>query len=230
MEEIYANVDCAKLSYPTHSTNYTGPRSSKRGFNLVIILSLGLLSFFLLIGLIILSVNYCNSLRDSAAAFSAISNNLSFVTEERDLLQANLTEKTKELERLQMMSKQKKTCPSRWSMFSCSCYLLSERSGSWDEGRKDCRNKGADLVVIESPEEQNPTWIGLNDKEEEGKWKWIDGTPLTLKYWESNQPDNGAGDTRWGEEDCAHIRTPANTLWNDRSCGASLHWVCEKMS
>ncbi|XP_039890784.1 CD209 antigen-like protein E isoform X2 [Simochromis diagramma] len=241
MEEIYANVDCAKLSYPTHSTNYTGPRSSKRGFNLVIILSLGLLSFFLLIGLIILSVNYCNSLRDSAAAFSAISNNLSFVTEERDLLQANLTEKTKELERLQMMSKQKKTCPSRWSMFSCSCYLLSERSGSWDEGRKDCRNKGADLVVIESPEEQNPTWIGLNDKEEEGKWKWIDGTPLTLnntkcvvygpsRYWESNQPDNGAGDTRWGEEDCAHIRTPANTLWNDRSCGASLHWVCEKMS
>uniref|UniRef100_A0A3B4FSX2 C-type lectin domain-containing protein n=1 Tax=Pundamilia nyererei TaxID=303518 RepID=A0A3B4FSX2_9CICH len=135
-------------------------------------------------------------------------------------------------------TKEKKTCPSRWSMFSCSCYLLSERSGSWDEGRKDCRNKGADLVVIESPEEQNylitltqnPTWIGLNDKEEEGKWKWIDGTPLTLKYWESNQPDNGAGDTRWGEEDCAHIRTPANTLWNDRSCGASLHWVCEKMS
>lgn len=47
-----------------------------------------------------------------------------------------------------------KTCPSRWSMFSCSCYLLSGRSGSWDEGRKDCRDKGADLAVIESPEEQ----------------------------------------------------------------------------
>lgn len=55
------------------------------------------------------SVSDCNSLRDSAAAFSAISNNLSFVTEERDLLQANLTEKTKELERLQMMSKQSKS-------------------------------------------------------------------------------------------------------------------------
>uniref|UniRef100_A0AAZ1Y284 C-type lectin domain-containing protein n=1 Tax=Oreochromis aureus TaxID=47969 RepID=A0AAZ1Y284_OREAU len=130
-----------------------------------------------------------------------------------------------------------KTCPSRWSMFSCSCYLLSGRSGSWDEGRKDCRDKGADLAVIESPEEQNylitltqnPTWIGLNDKEEEGKWKWIDGTPLTLKYWESNQPDNGAGDPRWGEEDCAHIRTHANNFWNDRSCGASLLWVCEKI-
>lgn len=26
MEEIYANVDCAKLSYPTPSTNYTGEK------------------------------------------------------------------------------------------------------------------------------------------------------------------------------------------------------------
>lgn len=107
MEEIYANVDCAKLSYPTHSTNYTGkkevaenktdvfyhlwwslifctvhcftdlfffsgPRSSKRGFNLVIILSLGLLSFFLLIGLIILGVS-C----ESGSSFEETQNSIS---------------------------------------------------------------------------------------------------------------------------------------------------------
>jgi len=47
-----------------------------------------------------------------------------------------------------------KTCPAGWSMFSCSCYLLSEMSDTWDKGRKDCKDKGADLVVIDSAEEQ----------------------------------------------------------------------------
>uniref|UniRef100_I3K683 C-type lectin domain-containing protein n=1 Tax=Oreochromis niloticus TaxID=8128 RepID=I3K683_ORENI len=83
----------------------------------------------------------------------------------------------------------KKVCPEGWIMFSDSCYVLSEKLGSWDEGRDDCRSKGADLVVIESLEDKvqhnyyikERAWIGLNDKEEEGKWKWVDGTPLTLQ-------------------------------------------------
>uniref|UniRef100_I3K3T8 CD209 antigen-like protein A n=1 Tax=Oreochromis niloticus TaxID=8128 RepID=I3K3T8_ORENI len=91
-----------------------------------------------------------------------------------------------------------KTCPAGWSMFSHSCYLLSGRSGSWHSARKNCIDQGADLVVIDSPEEQNfiasfteeRTWIGLNDIEQEGTWKWVDGTPLTLQYWASGQPDN----------------------------------------
>uniref|UniRef100_A0A669BZR7 C-type lectin domain-containing protein n=1 Tax=Oreochromis niloticus TaxID=8128 RepID=A0A669BZR7_ORENI len=131
-----------------------------------------------------------------------------------------------------------KTCASGWRMFSCSCYLLSEKTGSWDEGRSDCRDRGADLVVIDSSEEQDflvsftqkQTWIGLNDKEEEGRWKWVDGTPLTsLTFWSPRQPDNGGEDPQWGEEDCVHIRTDGNTLWNDRSCRNSFPWVCEKI-
>uniref|UniRef100_A0A3Q0SY73 C-type lectin domain-containing protein n=1 Tax=Amphilophus citrinellus TaxID=61819 RepID=A0A3Q0SY73_AMPCI len=128
-----------------------------------------------------------------------------------------------------------KTCPAGWRKFSCSCYLLSERSDSWDAARKDCRDREADLVVIESSEEQTflstvtkeHTWIGLNDKEKEGTWKWVDGTALTLKNWEENQPDNGRGDPQWGEEDCAHDR--GIKLWNDISCSASFKWICEKM-
>ncbi|XP_035770268.1 CD209 antigen-like [Neolamprologus brichardi] len=129
------------------------------------------------------------------ATVSVVSNQLSSMTEERDLLKANLTEMTKELERLQSLFNQKKTCPTGWSEFSCSCYLLSESSGSWHSARKHCTDQGADLVVIDSPEEQNfiasftqkETWIGLSDIEQEGTWKWVDGTPLKLEVYPASR-------------------------------------------
>ncbi|XP_030614161.1 CD209 antigen-like protein E [Archocentrus centrarchus] len=270
MEEIYINADYDKLKNPI---NHTGPSSFKRHFHSGVVLSLGLLSVFLLIGLITTGVH----LRDSAADLSATSNKLSSMTEERDhlkanlstmsnnlssmtgerdhlkanlstmsnklssmtgerdLLRANLTEKTTELERLQSLSKQKKMCPTGWTKFSSSCYLLSAGSGSWDAGRKDCRDKGADLVVIDSPEEQaflstiiqTNTWIGLNEKEQEGQWKWVDGTPLILSYWATNEPNNAG--TPHHDEDCVHIRDEDRMTWNDISCASSFKWICEKI-
>uniref|UniRef100_A0A3Q2D532 C-type lectin domain-containing protein n=1 Tax=Cyprinodon variegatus TaxID=28743 RepID=A0A3Q2D532_CYPVA len=119
-----------------------------------------------------------------------------------------------------------KTCPTGWNKFSCSCYFLSTKSGSWDEGRKDCITRGADLVVINDKEEQvlfanEAAWIGLIDKETEGSWKWVDGTSMTLSFWGDDQPDNWKGD-----EDCGQY---INKRWNDLSCVASLKWICEKL-
>ena len=53
---------------------------------------------------------------------------------------------------------------------------------------------------------------------------------LTCRYWGSNQPDNGNGVPKVGEEDCVHIISGKNTEynWNDLSCDASLRWICEK--
>ncbi|XP_035860393.1 C-type lectin domain family 10 member A-like isoform X1 [Sander lucioperca] len=188
------------------------------------------------------------SLRGSAAELSTIKANLteclqasddnsSSLTEERDRLNSSITEMAKELDRLQRWSKQKKTCPAEWRMLSSSCYLLSAESGSWEKGRQYCRDRGADLVVIDSSEEQTflskfikqntQYWIGLTDRDEEGTWKWVDGTPLTLKSWEKAQPDNGSGDPWWGDEDCAHIRA-ISSEWNDLSCKTALEWICEK--
>ncbi|XP_028250257.1 CD209 antigen-like protein E [Parambassis ranga] len=230
MEEIYINV---KPVHPKPSTNHTAA-----------IVCSGLLSVFLLVGLITLVFLYHHSAREAAAEFSAIKNNLterlqdsadklSSMTEERDRMNAKLRAKIEELGRLQTLYKEKTTCPSGWTWFGCNFYLVSSKSGSWDEGREDCRGRGADLVVINSPEEQEflstftteQSWIGLTDRDEEGKWKWVDGTPLTQRYWRQGQPDNGGGNPELGEEDCAHI---TDTSLNDLSCTARLKWVCER--
>ncbi|XP_070771074.1 CD209 antigen-like protein C [Enoplosus armatus] len=228
MEEIHVNVEHEKSVDSQASQNRTGPRSSERRLHAAAVLCLGLLSVFLLARLIGFGVHYheCSSL-----------------TGERDLLNARITGMAEELHRLQNLSKHvvltcETSCPAGWRRFSRACYLLSDESGSWDKGREDCRDRGADLVVINSPEEQTflfgltkkDAWMGLNDRDEEGTWKWIDGTPLTLTCWVEPQPDNGGGDPEWGEEDCAHMRTEGDTYWNDLSCEASLQWICEKIA
>ncbi|KAK2840213.1 hypothetical protein Q5P01_013953 [Channa striata] len=248
MEEIYLNVEPEKPQNLRPSANGTGSRSSERRFHGAVVLCLGLLSVCLLAVLIGVSVHNRGSSSRLAAELSAVKANLterlndsdhqvSLITADRDQLNIRLITMTEELNRLQSLSKQKKTCPTGWRKFSCSCYFLSSVSGSWERGRDDCRAKGADLVVIDSDEEQTfvsgltqqSAWIGLNDREREGTWKWIDDSPLIKTYWRENQPDNGGGDPQWGEEDCAHVRSGENTLWNDLSCSASLHWICEKI-
>ncbi|XP_024862738.1 CD209 antigen-like protein C [Kryptolebias marmoratus] len=232
-KNIYVNAEPTKPVCQTPTTNHRESSNNKKRLQVCVIF-FGLLNVFLLTGLIFLGVRYWD-LSDSAADLSTIRDNLterlqasndklSFLTEERDLLKANLTEMKKELIALQSSLKKKKLCPAGWTMFWGSCYIVSG-SGSWDEGRQDCRNKEADLVRFLSTFTEKSVWIGLTDKEKEGSWKWTDGTSLILTNWKKSQPDNGG---TWStEEDCADLQE--NGLWNDLSCSASLHWICEKV-
>ncbi|XP_054471828.1 CD209 antigen-like protein E [Anoplopoma fimbria] len=253
MEEIYVNAECEKSQVSSRpSRTHTGPSSSEIRSHRAVVLSLGLLSVFLLAGLVGLGVHYHDSVRGSAADLSTIKANLterlrvmddklSSVSKERDQLNDNLTKVTKEMEKLQLSSQQKKTCPAGWILFSSSCYLLSEESASWDKSRQDCRDKGSDLVIVDTLEEQEfltsiirkSTWIGLSDRDSEGTWTWIDGTPLTdtEEYWGS-RPDNGGGDPQWGEEDCAEIvdGRKAKINWNDLRCDSDRDFICEKLA
>ncbi|XP_078119044.1 uncharacterized protein LOC144525854 [Sander vitreus] len=99
MEVIYANVEneVNKSVNPRPSTNQTGPRSSERRFHGAVVLCLGLLSVFLLAGLIGLGVHSANL----AERLQASDDKSSSLTEERDRLNSSLTEMAKELDRLQ---------------------------------------------------------------------------------------------------------------------------------
>ncbi|XP_071264063.1 CD209 antigen-like protein C isoform X2 [Salvelinus alpinus] len=167
-------------------------------------------------------------------------------TEERDQLQTSCNTLTEERDQLQKerdylmtkFSNLKQTCPEGWQQFNSSWYFLSTETKTWEESREDCLERGADLVIINSDMEQfliglnKGAWIGLTDSVSEGTWRWVDGTPLTISYWHSQQPDNGRDDPKNGEEDCVELNTetwPPAKAWNDQSCLDNRHWICEKV-
>ncbi|XP_005736391.1 CD209 antigen-like protein A [Pundamilia nyererei] len=76
-----------------------------------------------------------------------------------------------------------------WIYFKHSLYYVSSTENTWNDSREDCLQRGADLVIINSREEQNfirefknRTWIGLTDAEKEQTWKWVDGTTPTIRF------------------------------------------------
>uniref|UniRef100_A0A667ZMZ5 C-type lectin domain-containing protein n=1 Tax=Myripristis murdjan TaxID=586833 RepID=A0A667ZMZ5_9TELE len=86
-------------------------------------------------------------------------------------------------------------CQRGWllSPSESSCYLVITTNNyrelkTWEEAGEDCRQRNADLVVIENKQEQEfiheisdsdlyGYWIGL--RRTSGVWKWVDGSDLT---------------------------------------------------
>ncbi|KAI4883140.1 hypothetical protein NFI96_020584, partial [Prochilodus magdalenae] len=84
-------------------------------------------------------------------------------------------------------------CAEGWKYFSGRCYYFSTDKKTWTESRDACVAAGGDLVIIRSTEEQEflkssyggsgeqRYWVGLTDAVNEGEWRWLDGTPLSLE-------------------------------------------------
>ncbi|XP_070767998.1 CD209 antigen-like protein E [Enoplosus armatus] len=143
----------------------------------------------------------------------------------------NLTEETDELKR--KLTNFDKYFQQGWVYFHPSFYYISSIKKSWTESRDDCLQRGADLMIINSKEEQDFTrklhklmWVGLTDREIKGTWKWVDGTPLTQSYWGPGEPNGFKGKN----EDCVEINfDDLDNSWNDIPCESQNFWICEKM-
>ncbi|XP_019129359.2 CD209 antigen-like protein E [Larimichthys crocea] len=122
-------------------------------------------------------------------------------------------------------------CKDGCTSFNNSFYYISSQYKSWDDSRQDCKDRGADLVIINSKEEQEfinslrkHVWIGLTDREEQDTWRWVDGSVLnSTGFWGQGQPS--------GRKDCVSIYWyTMERSWNTEPCTSHLFCICEKVT
>ncbi|XP_059195613.1 C-type lectin domain family 10 member A-like isoform X1 [Centropristis striata] len=174
------------------------------------------------------------TLRDERDQLKIISNNL---TQQMDILKsqynamnASRAKLQEEVDRLSL-NRTRRECHQGWKAFGDKCYYFSTSgvTKSWALSRKDCLERGADLAIVTTREELDfvsktyaVTWIGLSDKDREGKWVWVDGTELQGdEFWQDGEPNNSDGD-----EDCAEVSRSAKRF-NDVPCSRRFSWACE---
>ncbi|XP_072526534.1 uncharacterized protein [Salminus brasiliensis] len=160
------------------------------------------------------------------------------LAKERDQLQTSYTNLAKERDRLQTIIhvcvlSVDKAIKEGWRLNTKAYYISTERK-TWTESRQDCINRGAHLVIINSREEQNfakslrgdqKAWIGLNDRDTENTWRWVDYSALSTGFWRPGEPNSNAGD-----EDCVITGEASDPVmnWADYPCNDNFVWICEK--
>nr|XP_055063092.1 CD209 antigen-like protein C [Misgurnus anguillicaudatus] len=162
------------------------------------------------------------------------------ITEERDQLLTKYTNITKERDQLlnknlnlteerdELLAKYMVVFTDGWKEYQSSLYFISSKWKSWTESRRYCRDRGADLIIINNKEEQDfiaknsgndGLWIGLTDSDVEGRWKWVDGSTLNTSFWRYNEPGGHTG------ENCVLFYSSG---WADYSCTRVFKWICER--
>ncbi|XP_059367562.1 CD209 antigen-like protein B [Carassius carassius] len=112
--------------------------------------------------------------------------------------------------------------------------FISKKAMSWSDTRQYCKDRAADLVIINTEEKQilissllnERLWIGLSDTENEGNLTWVDNSTLKKGFWKEGEPND-----EHGVEDCVEIRADFPFIlnnWNDLPCSERRKGICEK--
>ncbi|KAI8510646.1 hypothetical protein Bbelb_115620 [Branchiostoma belcheri] len=134
------------------------------------------------------------------------------------------------------------SCPREYTEFRGICYKTYKRPKSYKNAAAACREDGGTLAMpkdadindylISLIKPKDPRsgyslfWFGLHDQRREGRFEWVDGTPLgEFNSWGEGQPDDFAG-----EEDCVIWWTNSHDFhmgWSDYDCHRELSFMCQ---
>ncbi|KAF0988967.1 hypothetical protein HZS_6354, partial [Henneguya salminicola] len=103
--------------------------------------------------------------------------------------------------------------------------FLFESFENWVDAEEKCRQFDSHLASFDSLEsylniikmfntKSDKIWIGLNDRDNEGNWKWIDNSQLTFTHWSKNYPNNN-------NQNCTYF-DPKDSTWDQCECNQKL--------
>uniref|UniRef100_A0A8C1FAV8 C-type lectin domain-containing protein n=1 Tax=Cyprinus carpio carpio TaxID=630221 RepID=A0A8C1FAV8_CYPCA len=179
--------------------------------------------------------SYKNTAEELNQTINSLQDNYTDLMTEKHQLQNNfssLSQKKQELEtRVTFLSEGLKKEALTYVFMLLFLFCIFNLK-SWSDSRQYCRDRGADLVIINTEEKQvslceclERVWIGLSDRENEGNMKWVDNSTLKQGFWLNGEPNN-----QGGNEDCIELM-PSNPVlnnWNDLPCSVERKWFCEK--
>lgn len=108
-------------------------------------------------------------------------------------------------------------------------YFCSVNTATWPNAKAICENAGGKLCVMNSLDENQwvasklmgqTAYIGLHDKNIEGYFEWIDGSPFSFTNWASGQPNNSNGDQDY-------VELLPDGKWNDQYTTSSREFICK---
>ncbi|XP_048245490.1 C-type mannose receptor 2-like [Haliotis rufescens] len=115
-------------------------------------------------------------------------------------------------------------------------YILVLNTSVWETARLNCMSSfGGHLAIVDSIDKINfltvlinatgdfflrKFYIGASDIQEEGSWRWMDGSPLNFTYWRPGQP------TSTPDQDC--LAWKFGDGWRNRPCTDNIFSICER--
>ncbi|XP_023561199.1 macrophage mannose receptor 1 [Octodon degus] len=123
--------------------------------------------------------------------------------------------------------------PTVWIPFHGHCYYIeSSFTRNWGQASLECLRMSSSLVSIESAAESSflsylveplrsktNFWIGLF-RNVEGKWIWLNNSPLTFVNWNS-------GDPSAERSDCV-VMAASSGAWTNIHCSSYKGFICKR--